>query len=410
VDREKSSPGTDAGLSRSLGLTLITLYGLGNILGAGIYVLIGEVVGAAGMGAPMAFIMAAIVAALSAFTYGELAARFPVSAGEAVYVHEAFDLHWLSMTVGLLIAAAGMVSAATLARGFAGYFQVLVDLPDALLIVCLVAALGFIAAWGIKSSVRIAATLTLIEAGGLVMIVVVAGGNLDTVPENLPRMLLLEGDSALSGLVLGAFLAFFAFIGFEDMVNVAEEVKRPERNLPLGILIALVVSTVIYLLVVLAALTSVPMEKLAGSKAPLALVYQHVTGGSPVVISSIGSLAVVNGALVQIIMAARIFYGMSVSGWLPRVLRTVNPRTRTPVTATVVVVVIVVTLALWFPLVGLASTTSFLVLTVFGVVNLTLVALKLRQPRAAGVMPCPMWVPMAGATASFGLLVAQGMR
>jgi amino acid transporter len=410
VDRERSSPGTDVGLSRSLGLTLITLYGLGNILGAGIYVLIGEVVGAAGMGAPMAFVMAAIIAALSAFTYGELAARFPVSAGEAVYVHQAFDLRWLSMTVGLLIAAAGMVSAATLARGFAGYFQVLVDLPDALLIVCLDAALGVIAAWGIKSSVRIAATLTLIEAGGLVMIVVVAGGNLDTVPENLPRMLLLEGDSALSGLVLGAFLAFFAFIGFEDMVNVAEEVKRPERNLPLGILIALVVSTVIYLLVVLAALTSVPMEKLAGSKAPLALVYQHVTGGSPVVISSIGSLAVVNGALVQIIMAARIFYGMSVSGWLPRVLRTVNPRTRTPVTATVVVVVIVVTLALWFPLVGLASTTSFLVLTVFGVVNLTLVALKRRQPRAAGVMPCPMWVPMAGATASFGLLVAQGMR
>ncbi len=128
------------------------------------------------------------------------------------------------------------------------------------------------------------------------------------------------------------------------------------------------------------------------------------------VISSIGLLAVVNGALVQIIMAARIFYGMSVNGWLPRVLRTVNPRTRTPVTATAVVVVIVVTLALWFPLVRLASTTSFLVLTVFGVVNLTLVALKRRQPEAAGVMPCPLWVPMAGATASFGLLVAQILR
>ena len=128
------------------------------------------------------------------------------------------------------------------------------------------------------------------------------------------------------------------------------------------------------------------------------------------VISSIGLLAVVTGALVQIIMAARIFYGMSVNGWLPRVLRTVNPRTRTPVTATAVVVVIVVTLALWFPLVRLASTTSFLVLTVFGVVNLTLVALKRRQPEAAGVMPCPLWVPVAGATASFGLLVAQGMR
>ncbi|MCK5365195.1 MAG: amino acid permease, partial [Gammaproteobacteria bacterium] len=248
MDRGKNSPGSDAGLDRSLGLTLITLYGLGNILGAGIYVLIGEVIAAAGMGAPLAFILAAIVAALSAFTYGELAARFPVSAGEAVYVHQAFDLRWLSMAVGLMIAAAGMVSSATLARGFAGYFQVLLDLPDALVIVCLVVALGFIAAWGIKSSVRVAATLTIIEAGGLMMIVIVAGHNLDTVPENLPRMLLLEGNSALAGVVLGAFLAFFAFIGFEDMVNVAEEVERPARNLPLGILIALGVSTVIYLL------------------------------------------------------------------------------------------------------------------------------------------------------------------
>lgn len=158
MDRERSPPGTDAGLKRSLGLTLITLYGLGNILGAGIYVLIGEVVAAAGLGAPLAFLLAAIVAALSAFTYGELAARFPVSAGEAVYVHQAFELRWLSMAVGLMIAAAGMVSSATLARGFTGYLQVLVDLPDALVIVCLVVALGFIAAWGIESSVRVAAT------------------------------------------------------------------------------------------------------------------------------------------------------------------------------------------------------------------------------------------------------------
>ena len=405
--KKKSLSEGDIGLKRSLGLTLITLYGLGNILGAGIYVLIGEVVAAAGMAAPLAFVLAAIVAALSAFTYGELAARFPVSAGEAVYVHQAFGLRGLSIAVGLMIAAAGMVSSATLARGFAGYFLVLVELPEALVIVCLVAALGLIAAWGIKSSVRIAATLTIIEAGGLVMIVIVAGGNLDTVPESLPRMFLLEGNAAFTGVVLGAFLAFFAFIGFEDMVNVAEEVENPARNLPLGILIALGVSTIIYLLVVLAALTSVPVEKLAGSKAPLALVYQHVTGGSPVVISSIGLLAVVNGALVQVIMAARIFYGMSVKGWLPRWLGSVTPRTRTPMTATVVVVVIVAGLALWFPLVNLASATSLLVLTVFGIVNLTLVVLKRRQPRAAGVMPCPMWVPMAGAGASFGLLVAQ---
>lgn len=156
--RERPPSKRDVHLDRSLGLGLITLYGLGNILGAGIYVLIGEVIGVAGMATPLAFLVAAMIAALSAFTYGELAARFPVSAGEAVYVQKAFGQRWLSIAVGLLIAFAGMVSAATLSRGFSGYFRVLVELPDALLIVCLVAALGFVAAWGIKSSARIAAT------------------------------------------------------------------------------------------------------------------------------------------------------------------------------------------------------------------------------------------------------------
>ena len=398
---------TPVGLSRSLGLSLITLYGLGNILGAGIYVLVGEVVGAAGMGAPLAFVLAAMVAGLTAFTYGELAARFPVSAGEAVYVNEAFDLRWLSTGVGVLIAAAGMVSSATLARGFAGYFRVLADVPDALVIVCLVVVLGAIAAWGIKGSVRVAATLTVIEAGGLAMIVVVAGGELGTVPEKIPEMLLFGGDTVVPGVLLGAFLAFFAFIGFEDMVNVAEEVERPERNLPLGILIALCVSTIIYLLVVLVALTSVPMDALAESKAPLALVYEHATGRSPVLISGIGLLAVINGALVQIIMATRIFYGMSAKGWLPRALGAVNARTRTPVVATVCVTVIVTGLALWFPLVGLASATSFLVLVVFGLVNVALIVLKRRSRAVSGVIPCPLWVPVAGAIGSFGLVIAQ---
>jgi len=409
IDGVEESPARGPHLERSLGLTLVTLYGLGNILGAGIYVLVGEVVGAAGMGAALAFLAAAVIAALTAFTYGELAARFPVSAGEAVYVHQAFGLRRLSMAVGLLIAIAGMVSAATLARGFVGYFQVLLALPDALLIIALIAVLGFIAAWGIKSSVRIAAALTLIEAAGLVMIVVVAGKNLHKVPELLPDMLMLDGHAALPGLALGAFLAFFAFIGFEDMVNVAEEVERPERNLPLGIFIALCVSTVIYLLVVLAALTSVPMDELAASKAPLALIFQHVTGHSPVLIGGIGVLAVINGALVQIIMAARVFYGMSGKGWLPRGLGAVNARTRTPVTATVAVAVIVILLALLVPLVHLAGATSFLLLVVFGLINLALIALKRRQPAGAGSMPCPMWVPVAGAAASLGLLAAQAL-
>ena len=239
------------------------------------------------------------------------------------------------------------------------------------------------------------------------MVIVVAGGELDKLPDLAPEMLMLGGGTTLAGVLLGAFLAFFAFIGFEDMVNVAEEVEHPERNLPLGILIALCISTVIYLLVVLVALTTVPVATLAGSEAPLAVVFEHATGRSPVLIGSIGLVAVINGALVQIIMASRILYGMSTRGWLPRGLGRVHPRTHTPLVATVWVTVIVTGLALWFPLVHLAGATSFLVLLVFGTVNVALVVLKRREPRVTGVVPCPLWVPVAGALGSFGLVLAQ---
>jgi amino acid transporter len=187
---------------------------------------------------------------------------------------------------------------------------------------------------------------------------------------------------------------------------VAEEVKRPERNLPLGIVVALAVSTLLYVLVVLVALLSVPMDELVRSKAPLAMVYDRATQGSGMVMGAIGMLAVVNGVLVQIIMASRIVYGMGANGWLPRHFASVHPRTRTPVAATVAVTGIVLVLALWFPLVKLAGATSFLLLAVFTVVNVALVHLKRRQPHMAGVVPCPTWVPVAGAGMSIGLLLA----
>ncbi|MFT5172782.1 MAG: APA family basic amino acid/polyamine antiporter, partial [Gammaproteobacteria bacterium] len=157
-------------LKRQLGLALLVLYGLGNILGAGIYVLVGEVSAAAGYHAPLAFVVAAIVAALTAFSYGELAARYPVSAGVAIYMHKAFANKPLSITVGLLTAMAGLASTATLARGFVGYARIVLPVADSLLVTALVLALGLIAAWGIRQSVRIAAALTLVEVGGLLLV------------------------------------------------------------------------------------------------------------------------------------------------------------------------------------------------------------------------------------------------
>jgi amino acid transporter len=406
--RKPSAPNPQRpALRRSLGLGLISLYGLGNILGAGIYVLVGKVVGVAGVHAPLAFVVAALVAALSAFTYGELAARYPVSAGEAVYVHAAFGVAAISLLVGLLIVLAGIVSAAALVRGFVGYLNVFIQFPGFLAIALLVLSLGALAAWGIGESAWVAAILTLVEIGGLLLIIYVARESFAAFPSQASTILVPPSEAAWQATMLGAFLAFYAFIGFEDMVNVAEEVERPERNLPLGILVALVISTALYFVVVLAAQLSVSAEALGQSDAPLALVYVTVTGGSPLVISAIGLFAVVNGALIQIIMATRVLYGMSAKGWLPVIFCSVNPATRTPVVATLVVSLIILVLALWVPLVGLAGATSTLILVIFVMVSVALIRLKLRHPNPPGIKTIPMWIPVTGALVSALLLASQ---
>ncbi|MGI9304898.1 MAG: APC family permease [Gammaproteobacteria bacterium] len=396
-------------LKRSLGLWLLTLYGLGNILGAGIYVLVGKVVHAAGMYGPIAFLIASLVAAVSAFTYAELSARHPVSAGEAVYVDEAFDWRALSVAMGLLIGLAGMVSAATLSRGFVGYFQVFAALPDWLLITALVAVLAAVAVWGITESVRVAGLFTLVEIGGLLLIIAVAGDSLGDLPARWPELVPPAQMVVWHGVFLGAFLAFYAFLGFEDMVNVAEEVEKPQRTLPLAIFLALTVSATLYILVVLVAVLTLSPAILGKSEAPLALVYTRATGAAPIAISGISLFAIVNGVLIQIIMVARILYGMSSNGWLPSFLSRVHSRTRTPIIATLLAATITLTLALFFPLVKLAASTSFLLLTVFGVVNLALIRLKLRDPHPRGIKTYPMWVPVAGAVSSLALLSASSL-
>lgn len=394
-------------LKRSLSLLQITFYGLGTILGAGIYVLVGKVAGDAGMYAPVSFIVAAILAVLTGLSYAELCARYPKSAGVAFYTHEGFGRQYLSVATGFLIILTGLVSAATLVNGFVGYLQVFVTIPEGVVITLLVLALGVLAAWGIDESVFAASAITLVEIGGLLLILFVAGDSLADLPARLPELIPPFDGVAWYGILLGSFLAFYAFIGFEDMVNVAEEVKQPARNLPLAILIAVGVSTVLYLLVALVAVLALPPHELSQSRAPLAVIYERSTGSAPTLISLISLLAVVNGALVQIIMGSRVFYGMSREGWLHRALGSVNLRTRTPLLATALVTVLVLVLALWLPLVTLAKVTSFIVLIVFAIINLALTRIKLRAPSPKGVRTYPLWVPAAGFLTTTALLLFQ---
>lgn len=395
-------------LQRRLGLGLLTFWGVGTIVGGGFYALIGEVAREAGLLTPLAFLVAALVAGFSALSFAELSARLPYSAGEAHYVLEAFGRRGLSALVGWMVITTGVVSAATLANAFARFARTLVDVPEPAVVIAVVIALGGIAAWGIAESVMAAAVVTVIETIGLLVVVALAGDSLGDLPAMLEEADVSLSSASAAGVLLGAFISFYSFVGFEDMVNLAEEVKEPHRNMPLGILLSLGISTLLYVVVTAVVIAAVPQAELIGSKAPLSLAVQD---GSPMVakaLTLVGMLAGLNGALVQIVMAARVAYGLSSKGQAPAVLGRIHQRTRTPVVATAAGCVVVVVLALGFPLVTLAKVTSAVLLLIYALVNLSLLQLKRRADWLDTEGPAyPRWVPAAGLLVTVGFLIFQ---
>lgn len=401
-------------LQRTLGFSTVTFYGVGAILGAGIYVLIGEVAGLAGYAAPLSFIVAAVIAIFSAFSYAELSARFPKSAGEAVYIEQAFGCKWLTITVGLLVILTGIVSAATMTTGIVGYAQVFVTLPSFALITVFVIAISAIAIWGIKQSAWLVTAITVLEVAGLLYVVYVASDNLASL--SIPPLPAgAEMDSSVAtGILLGSFLAFYAYIGFEDMVNIAEEIKQPEKVLPVAIVLALVIATLLYMLVAYTALSVLSPAQLSASKAPLADVVIS-KGYSGSWISLISLVAVINGAIIQIIMASRVIYGMASRELLPVWLASVNRVTSTPIPATLLCAAAVLILALLFPLSTLAQLTSLIVLSVFVLVNVALIRLNRRflveakEGKDTGhkTVHFPRWIPYIGAFLCVGMLLVK---
>lgn len=389
---------------------MMVLYGLGTTIGAGIYALIGKVAGAAGGFAPLSFLVASLLAGLTAFTFAELVARFPSSAGEARYVREGLNSATLSLLVGLMVIVAGIVSSAAIVNGFAGYLGQFVDLPRPISVSAVVILLGLIAAWGIGQSVLLAGLLTLIEVGGLILVIWAGGGALTETPLNIADYIPPLEIAPWSGILAGSFLAFFAFIGFEDMVNVAEEVKEVRRALPIAIILTLFLTLLLYLAVSIVAVRALPLDQLAASDAPLALIYQQRTGSSSAIISAIALLATVNGALVQIIMASRVLYGLAVQGLLPAALARVSPKTQTPMIATALVTGSILTAGVLFHLEGLAETTSVITLAIFTLVNLALWRIKLRGPAPAGLRAVPFFVPVIGFFTSLGFVVMAALR
>jgi amino acid transporter len=375
---------------------MMILYGLGTTIGAGIYALVGEIASVAGYFAPVSFLVASILASFTAISFAELSSRFPQAAGAALYVKKGFGSEHLSTLVGLLVILAGLVSAAALVNGFVGYLHQFIGVDRIIAIVLVTTLLGGIAAWGIAESVMIASLITVIEIGGLMLVVFVSGEGLSEASIRWTALIPSADFTSWGAVYLGAILSFYAFIGFEDMVDVAEEVKEVKRNLPLAILLTLGITTFIYILVIVTAVFSLPPAALATSEAPLAYLYEYHTGEKAIIIGVIGMFAIVNGALIQIIMASRVLYGLSSRGLLPNLFSVVDRRTRTPLIATGLATLLVLILALIGRLASLAETTSVIMLIIFSMVNLSLWRIKRRDPEPVGIKIFPSWIPIAG--------------
>ncbi len=386
---------------------LVAIYGLGNIVGAGIYALVGKVAGEAGMATPLAFLISMLVAGLSALSFAELSSSHPYSEGATAYVHAAFRRKNASLIVGLLMSLATLISAAALARAFGGYLNSATGILLPVGAVLIILTFGLMAAWGIEESAKLAAILTIIEVIGLGMIIWFGRESLNPVTQDFGQFFDIS-SVGITGLLSGVFLAFYAYIGVEDMVHLSEETKKSRKTMPIAIILAVLIATVLYVLVAIVAIDSIPISELNNSNAPLSLVFNKISNTPGWVIILIALAASAGGVLAHIISGSRLLYGMAEAGWLHRHLAVVHKSRKTPIVTIIIVVVIASILAVSIDIKLLASATSYLILIIFGLVNGSLIIIKLRKSVAQHPhFSIPLVVPILGLVTCVGLLIFQ---
>ena len=401
-------------LVRTMGLWALILYGVGDMLGAGIYGLVGRAAGLMGNAVWLAFGASMIAAMLTGLSYACIGSRYPRAAGAAFVTQHAYRRAYLSYIIGLSVAASGLTSMATGARVLGGYAQRFgVALPVEAIAVIFLLLLATIVFWGIRQSTWMNILCTAVEVGGLLLIIAVGlrfWGSVNYL--EFPAERAGDGAAALVLLTLnGAVLTFFSFIGFEDILNVSEEVKEPRRTVPLGLVGALGIATVIYMAVSITAVSVVPHQTLGVSKAPLQDVATTAAPWLPAgTFSVIAMFAVANTALLNYVMGSRLLYGMSSQGLLPRVTGKVHAKRRTPHVAIVALLLVVLTLVFVGDIEPLAVATSLLLLIAFVVVNTALVVLKRRPGEPQGAFEVPVLVPVLGALVCLTLIVLRLYR
>ena len=412
-------------LKRVMGPKLLLLFIVGDILGTGVYALTGQVAAEVGGAAWVPFLVAFTVAIITAFSYLELVTKYPHAAGAALYVHKAFGIHFFTFIVCFTVMSSGITSAATASRAFASNLAVAFGIDAGNTLIMLI-ALGFMVLVmainfrGVSESVKANVVLTLVELSGLVLVILVgfyaiAGGNADW-----SRVVAFEtpdDKNVFLAVTTATSLAFFAMVGFEDSVNMAEETKDPSRIFPKMMLTGLGITAVIYVLVSICAVAIVPVGDLAASDTPLTVVVERGAPDVPfgTLLPIISMFAVANSALINMMMASRLLYGMSKQAVLPPFLATVHRTTRTPyaaiffTTALSFTLIIYVSYASENAVAVLGGTTALLLLAVFAVVNVAVLVLR-RDPVTHEHFVAKTPLPVIGAIACLYLVTPLSGR
>jgi len=359
-------------LKKELGLLEATAYGVGIILGAGIYALIGKAAGMAGPALWMSFVIGAAIAALTGLSYAELGTLFPREAAEYVYAVKAFDSRRIAFLLGWLILATATIGCAVVSLGFGGYFEALTGISQIWAAGGLIVVMSFLNFWGIKESARMNVIFTGIELVGLLLIIAFGAMHFGSVD-------IMEMPNGVGGVMAAAILVFFAYIGFEDIVNVSEEMKNPIRTIPKALILSIVITTVIYILVSISAVSILDWQILGESTAPLADVADAALPGSSLLLSLIALFATGNTVLIFLIVESRMVCGMARDGSLPRSLGDIHVQRGTPVKA-IIVIAFVALLALFWPIETIAQVTDLFAFTTFMIINLSLIFLRYKMP------------------------------
>lgn len=370
-------------LKRELGLLEITLSGIGIILGAGIYALIGKAAELAGNSVWISFAIASFIAIFTGLSYAELSSMFPKASAEHEYVRNAFGKK-LAFVIGYLIILSGVIGAATVALGFGGYFNAFFKLPVILSAIILILALSFLMFYGIKETTRFVIIATLIETAGLIIVIFIG----------LPyfgKVDYFEMPYGWNGVFQASALVFFAYTGFESIVKLSEETRSPEKTIPKGLIIAIIVSIILYATVAVSAVSVMGWERLSTSEAPFADLAFIVFGSNAfIILTAIALFATANTVLMMMLGSSRIIYGMADSLSLPAVLAIVHRSRRTPWIAILVTMLASILFLFSGDIAFVANLDNFTLFVTFFIINAALILLRYKEPDMKRTFKVPL--------------------